>query len=75
MPWVDFSRDFDWRVPGAKSKTTIAYKAGMKVLVKQQCADEAEAAGALVSRGKDEPDHKADEDDAEKHAERPGKVG
>ena len=55
MPWVDFSRDFDWRVPGAKSKTTIAYKAGMKVLVKQQCADEAEAAGALVTAAEREP--------------------
>jgi hypothetical protein len=47
MPWVTFIRDFDWRVPKAKSKTTIAYKAGMKALVKQACADEAQAAGAL----------------------------
>ena len=47
MPWVIFKKDFDWQVPGTKSKTTIAYKAGMKVLVKQKCADDAAAAGVL----------------------------
>ena len=47
MPWVTFVRDFDWPVPGAKSATTIAYKAGMRVLVKKQCAEDAAKVGAL----------------------------
>lgn len=47
MPWVTFKIDFDWRIPNAKSRTTIAYKAGSRVLVKQACADDAKAAGAF----------------------------
>lgn len=54
MPWVTFSADYGWRVPNAKSHTVIAYKTGMKVLVKQACADDAKAAGVLVEGAHEE---------------------
>lgn len=42
MPWVSFDRDFDWR---PKQGVTIAYKAGMHLLVTTPCAEAAIAAG------------------------------
>ncbi len=37
MPWVRFYEDFNYRKPSF----TIAYKAGMTLNVKKDCADEA----------------------------------
>ncbi len=41
MPWVNFVRDFNYKKPSF----TIAYKAGMTINVKKDCADEAIAQG------------------------------
>lgn len=41
MPWVRFTKDYDWVQPAF----TIAYKAGMHLNVTRACADEAIAAG------------------------------
>jgi hypothetical protein len=45
MPWVCFSRHFDW--PKSRHVVT-AYKAGMKALVSQSCRDAAVGQGAAV---------------------------
>lgn len=37
MPWVEFTKDFNYNRPSFM----LAYKAGMKKNVKQDCADEA----------------------------------
>jgi len=52
MPWVRFSKPFDFRVT---KQATIHYKAGCEYLVKQRCVDEAVAQGKaeLIER-KDE---------------------
>lgn len=42
MPRVLFTHDFDYK---PKRMVTIAYKAGTEKLVKQECADQAVAAG------------------------------
>ena len=49
MPWVRFTRDFDWDVPERNRRVTIAYKRGMKRLVRTACAQEAIRAGAAVA--------------------------
>lgn len=56
MPWVKFSRDFDWARPGF----TIAYKQGMHINVTRACASSAAAAGAAaaMARVKDSDDGK-----------------
>lgn len=49
MARVKFTHDFDYKpTPG----TTIAYLAGMEETVKQECADQAIAAGAAKSLDK-----------------------
>lgn len=47
MARVRFTHDFDYK-PAAH--TTIAYKVGMELTVKQDCADQAIAAGKAVAR-------------------------
>ena len=56
MPWVKFSRDFDWTRPGF----TIAYKQGMHLNVTRACASSATASGAAthMARIKDSDDGK-----------------
>lgn len=44
--WVRFIRDFDWHPPEKKGRVHIAYKAGMRLLVRRKCAADAIAAGA-----------------------------
>lgn len=48
MARIGMLRDFDWPVPGAKSKTFVALKSGLSYTVKRQCALDAIAAGAAV---------------------------
>lgn len=45
MPWFQFTDDFNWHVPERNGIVTIAYKDGMKLLVREACAAEAEKAG------------------------------
>lgn len=44
MTWVHFTSDFNYRKPSF----TIAYKAGMKLNVKADCADTAIAQGKAI---------------------------
>lgn len=67
MARITMLRDFDWRVPDAKSATTIALKSGETYTVKRQCADDAVAAGAALG-SQNKPDRKADENGAEEHS-------
>lgn len=46
MARIEMSRDFDWKVPGTKSHTLIALKAGQTYTVKRECCDAAVKAGA-----------------------------
>lgn len=46
MARVRFTDDFDYR---ATPLTTIAYKAGMELTVRRECADQAVAAGKAKS--------------------------
>lgn len=46
MPWIAFTRDFDWSPPEKKGRVSIAYKSGMTLFVRRTCAEEAIAAGA-----------------------------
>lgn len=56
MPWIRFTSDFDFR---PRPQVTIAYKAGMHLLVTTACADLAVAKGRAVRQGK--PKAKSDE--------------
>ena len=49
MPWVRFTDSFDWR---PKPQVTIAYKAGLHLLVTTPCAEQAVAAGKAVRQAK-----------------------
>ena len=46
MAHVRFTEDFDYK---PTKQTTVAYRAGMEMTVKQECADRAIAAGKAVS--------------------------
>jgi len=46
VPWVRFTADFNFHV---RHNVTIAYKAGMVLLVKQRCADEAIWQGKAIT--------------------------
>lgn len=55
MAWVQFTDDFDWKVPGRR--VVIAYKAGSVLNVTRACAAEAKKRGAAVDlnrKGKDD---------------------
>jgi hypothetical protein len=46
MPWVKFTRDFDWKVPGKRA--WLAFKSGSRQLVTTAQADDAIKAGAAI---------------------------
>lgn len=46
MAWVRFKRRYDWRVPGGKGVSFLAYPAGRVCSVKRRCAEDAIADGA-----------------------------
>lgn len=52
MPWVRFTADYDYHVPG--KPVVIAYKAGMKLLVTTPCSE------AAIAKGIAEPARKSD---------------
>jgi hypothetical protein len=54
MPWVTFARDFTF-TPDEDRRTAVKYLAGHAGNVRQQCADKAKAAGALIPP-KEDPD-------------------
>lgn len=45
---VRFTQDFDWYPPEKNRQVHIAFKRGMELLVRRQCARDAIAAGAAV---------------------------
>lgn len=47
--WVRFLADFDWHPPEKKGRVHIAYKAGMTLLVRRICGEQAIAAGKAVA--------------------------
>lgn len=53
MPWVKFTADHDFRMT---RHAVRAYKAGMKCLVSQACAEEAIKAGKAVAINRDGSD-------------------
>lgn len=55
MARVKFISDFDYK---PTRQVTIAYKAGMEITVKRECADQAVAAGKAVSERSTESDEK-----------------
>lgn len=46
MPWIRFTRDFDYSPPEKGGRVTIAYRAGTVANVTRACADAAMARGA-----------------------------
>lgn len=46
--WVRFLMDFDWYPPELKGRVHIAYKAGMAMLVRRKCGEDAIKAGAAI---------------------------
>lgn len=47
MAHVRFTADYDYR-PSDRPRVVVAYKAGMSVTVKRECADDAIAKGRAV---------------------------
>lgn len=47
MPWVRFVRDFTY-VPSLRRSVSIAYKPGMVLFVKRECAEQAILLGRAV---------------------------
>ena len=77
MPWVEFTKDFDWK---PKPQITIAYPAGFRGNVTTLCAQAAVAKGAATktktprkSDGNKIADNRSGE--ASKEAERHAEVG
>lgn len=54
MPWVTFSKDFDFSPAARRGHVTVAYKAGMRKNVTRACALAAQKTGALVEDDRDE---------------------
>jgi hypothetical protein len=52
VPWVRFTRAFDWSPPERGGLTTIAFAAGSTVCVRIACAAAAVAEGAAVRTGR-----------------------
>jgi len=65
MPKATFLKDFDWDVPGARTKTVRAYKKDSTVTVTTECLNAARAIGA-VAKGKVpvETDGKTEQNDS-----------
>lgn len=49
MPWVRFTKNFNWHIPEYRGRATLAYKEGQMLNVRKQCAQDAKAAGAAVA--------------------------
>ncbi|KAB0538471.1 hypothetical protein HNQ68_002297 [Pseudochrobactrum saccharolyticum] len=62
MARVRFTEDYDYK---PTKQTTVAYKAGIEMTVKQECADRAIAAGKAVSLDNTKQSVKAAEQVAE----------
>jgi hypothetical protein len=60
MAKVRFTKDFDY---SPTNQTVIAYREGMELVVKRECADQAIAAGKAVSL-----DGRKDADDGEEQS-------
>jgi hypothetical protein len=45
MAWVRFTDDFDYEPSEMNGRSTIAYKSGMVLSVRRECADQAKFAG------------------------------
>ncbi|MEX4006938.1 hypothetical protein [Neoaquamicrobium sediminum] len=54
MPWVTFSKDFDFSPAARRGHVTVAYKTGMRKNVTRACALAAQKTGALIEDGSDE---------------------
>ena len=52
MPWVYFTKDFDWYPPELNGRFCLAYKAGTIALVTTPCAVAAKAARKAVATRK-----------------------
>ena len=63
MPYVRFSRAFDWNPPERHGMTTLAYEAGKIYSVRTECARAAVAAGAATrtTRPKEPRDGEGDQ--------------
>jgi len=59
MPWVKFTRDYDWHVIPRRSH--VAYKKGMTLLVTTACANAAVDDGAAERCAKPKPRSKEPE--------------
>lgn len=57
MPWVTFTRNYDFSPAKLGGRVTVAYKKGTTLLVNRECADGALAAGAAVKVKKERDDH------------------
>jgi hypothetical protein len=49
MPWVRFIRDFDWHPRKLNRRSNVSFKAGMRLMVTREAADDAIAVGAATS--------------------------
>jgi hypothetical protein len=45
MPWLSFTRDFDWNPVRYCGRVTVAFKGGSRVLANRHAAEAAIAAG------------------------------
>ncbi len=50
MPWIEFTKAFDWSPPERRGRVTVAYKQGCLYFVRQECAVDALKEGAGVRR-------------------------
>jgi hypothetical protein len=49
LPWITFSKNFDWSPAKFNGRVTLALPAGLKKLVTRECAEAAAKAGAIES--------------------------
>jgi hypothetical protein len=52
MPWLSFTRDFDWNPVRYCGRVTVAFKGGSRVLANRHAAEAAIAAGAAIECGR-----------------------
>lgn len=55
MPLVLFNENFNWDIPNSREHRTIAYKAGRRARVTQECAEAAIARGRATMLEPEEP--------------------
>lgn len=61
MPWVEFTKDFDFSPSARNGRVTMAYKAGTVANVTRECFQVGQSAGALKVAGKFEVAAAADD--------------